>query len=214
MYSSVSKSSTFTEIVGLRGLSTPAQAWRLWCITCARERELLLFVFYSLECIPSSLRCLLLNLSSTNPGPRAHEAGSLPVFFLCSFRLALFPSLSLSLYHRAFLFRLFLLSFFSFVLLMGGVKLRNELSRNDAFFSARDHEKKREIHQNSIYLLYFFSNRDPVKMVSPFRLFGLFFSFRLSFSSFDKCVKEAAPIEREQRERKSSPSFLVYLPKY
>ena len=111
---------------------------------------------------------------------RAHEAGSLPVFFLCSFRLALFPSLSLSLYHRAFLFRLFLLSFFSFVLLMGGVKLRNELSRNDAFFSARYHEKKREIHQNSIYLLYFFSNRDPVKMVSPFRLFGLFFSFFVS----------------------------------
>lgn len=36
-----------------------------------------------------------------------------------------------------------------------------------------------------------------------------FFSFRLSFSSFDKCVKEAAPFEREQRERTSSPSFFV-----
>ena len=111
---------------------------------------------------------------------RAHEAGSLPVFFLCSFRLALFPSLSLfispsvSLPSLSFIFLLVCSSY------KGGVKLRNELSRNDAFFSARDHEKKREIHQNSIYLLYFFSNRDPVKMVSLFRLFGLFFSFFVS----------------------------------
>jgi hypothetical protein len=157
MYSSVSKSSTFTEIVGLRGLSTPAQAWRLWCITCARERELLLFVFYSLECIPSSLRCPLLNLSSTNPGPRAHEAGSLPVFFLCSFRLALFPSLSLfispsvSLPSLSFIFLLVCSSY------KGGVKLRNELSRNDAFFSARDREKKERDPSKIRFIYYTFS---------------------------------------------------------
>lgn len=87
------------------------------------------------------------------------------------------------------------------------MKLRNELSRNDAFFSARDREKKERDPSKFDYLLYFFSNRDPVKMVSPFRLFRLFFTFRLSFSSFDKCVKEAAPFEREQSERTSSPSF-------
>ena len=214
MYSSVSKSSTFTEIVGLRGLSTPAQAWRLWCITCARERELLLFVFYSLECIPSSLRCLLLNLSSTNPGPRAHEAGSLPVFFLCSFRLALFPSLSLfispsvSLPSLSFIFLLVCSSY------KGGVKLRNELSRNDAFFSsARDREKKREIHQNSIIHILFQQPCDPVKMVSPFRLFGLFFSFFVSlFRLLTSASKEAAPFESESRERERAllPSWCIF----
>ena len=88
--------------------------------------------------------------------------------------LSLFISPSVSLPSLSFIFLLVCSSY------MGGVKLRNELSRNDAFFSARDHEKKREIHQNSIYLLYFFSNRDPVKMVSLFRLFGLFFSFFVS----------------------------------
>ena len=187
MYSSVSKSSTFTEIVGLRGLSTPAQAWRLWCITCARERELLLFVFYSLECIPSSLRCLLLNLSSTNPGPRAHEAGSLPVFFLCSFRLALFPSLSLfispsvSLPSLSFIFLLVCSSY------KGGVKLRNELSRNDAFFSsARDREKKeRDPSKFDLFIIYFFNNRVTrskrsllfASLVSFFPFSSLFFVF-------------------------------------
>ena len=73
--------------------------------------------------------------------------------------------------------------------------------------------RKRSIKIRFIYIL-FQQPCDPVKMVSPFRLFSsLFFLFRLSFSSFDKfCVKEAAPFEREQRERTSSPSFLVYFP--
>ena len=97
---------------------------------------------------------------------------------------------------------------------MGGVKLRNELSRNDAFFSARDHEKKREIHQNSIYLLYFFSNRDPVKMVSLFRLFGLFFSFFVSLfrllTSFVSKKKQHPLRESRARERALLPSWCIF----
>ena len=121
--------------------------------------------------------------------------------------LSLFISPSVSLPSLSFIFLLVCSSY------MGGVKLRNELSRNDAFFSARDHEKKREIHQNSIYLLYFFSNRDPVKMVSLFRLFGLFFSFFVSlFRLLTSASKKQHPLsESRARERALLPS-LVYFP--
>ena len=137
------------------------------------------------------------------------------MFFLCSFRLALFPSLSLSLFispsvslpSLSFIFLLVCSSY------MGGVKLRSELSRNDAFFSARDHEKKRD--PSKFDLITFSATVTRSKRVSPFRLFGLFFSFRLSFSSFvfsfdKKCVKEAAPFEREQRERAHLPSWCIF----
>lgn len=119
-----------------------------------------------------------------------------------SFPLSLSLPPSVSLPSLSFIFLLVCSSY------KGGVKLRNELSRNDAFFSARDHEKKRD--PSKIDQIYTFSATvTRSKRVSPFRLFGLFFSFRLSFSSFDKCVKEAAPFEREQSERTSSPSFFV-----
>ena len=92
--------------------------------------------------------------------------------------------------------------------------MRNELSRNDAFFSsARDREKKREIHQNSIIHILFQQPCDPVKMVSPFRLFGLFFSFFVSFFRLlTSASKEAAPFESESRERERAllPSWCIF----
>ena len=119
IYSSVSKSSTFTEIVGLRGLSTPAHRWRLWCITCARKERLLL-VFYSLACtrIPSSLSSSAAkSLVDQSFWQAAHEAGSLPVLLFMLFSNALsLPSLrGFVVFLRAFLFRLFffMLSFIS-----------------------------------------------------------------------------------------------------
>ena len=81
------------------------------------------------------------------------------------------------------------------------------------FFPQGTAKKKREIHQNSIYLLYFFSNRDPVKMVSPFRLFGLFFSFFVSlFRLLTSASKEAAHFESESRERERAllPSWCIF----
>ena len=86
--------------------------------------------------------------------------------------------------------------------------------RETTLFFPQGTTKKRErsIKIRFIYIL-FQQPCDPVKTSLSFSpLSSLFFLFRLSFSSFDKCVKEAAPFEREQRERTSSPSFLVYFP--
>ena len=90
----------------------------------------------------------------------------------------------------------------------------NYRAKRRFFFPKGPRKKERDPSKFDYYYYTFSATVTPrSKRVSPFRLFGLFFSFRLSFSSFDNfCVKEAAPFEREQRERTSSPSFLVYFP--
>ena len=97
---------------------------------------------------------------------------------------------------------------------MGGVKLRNELSRNDAFFSsARDPRKKERDPSNSIIYYTFSEPCDPVKMVSPFRLFGLFFSFFVSlFRLLTSFVSKKQHPLRESRERERAllPSWCIF----
>ena len=126
--------------------------------------------------------------------------------------LSLFISPSVSLPSLSFIFLLVCSSY------MGGVKLRNELSRNDAFFSsARDPRKKERDPSNSIiYYILFQHPCDPVKMVSPFRLFRLFFSFFVSlFRLLTSFVsKKQHPLrESRARERALLPS-LLYFPQY
>lgn len=123
--------------------------------------------------------------------------------------LSLFISPSVSLPSLSFIFLLVCSSY------KGGVKLRNELSRNDAFFSARDHEKKRDHPSKFDYTrIYTFSATvTRSKRVSPFRLFGLFFSFFVSlFRLLTSASKEAAPFESESRERERAllPSWCIF----
>ena len=118
---------------------------------------------------------------------RAHEAGSLPVLLFVLFSNALF--LSLSLYHRAFLFRLFLLSFLVCSYGRSEIEkwiMQRNVSRKDTlFFSARLEKKERDVS---------FSLRS-----------SLFFLSSLFFKSV-KSVKDAAPGEREPRANELLPS--------
>ena len=72
-------------------------------------------------------------------------------------------------------------------------------------------EKKREIH-SIIYYILFQQPCDPVKTSLSFSpLWSLFFLFRLSFSSFDKCVKKQHPLrESRARERALLPSWCIF----
>lgn len=74
-------------------------------------------------------------------------------------------------------------------------------------------KKKREIHQNSIIHILFQQPCDPVKMVSPFRLFGLFFSFFVSlFRLLTSASKKKQHPLRESRERERAllPSWCIF----
>ena len=97
---------------------------------------------------------------------------------------------------------------------MGGVKLRNELSRNDAFFSsARDHEKKREIHQKFDLFIYFFSNRvTRSKRSLLFASFVSFFPFVSLFRLLTSVSKKKQHPLRESRARERAllPSWCIF----
>ena len=76
--------------------------------------------------------------------------------------LSLFISPSVSLPSLSFIFLLVCSSY------MGGVKLRNELSRNDAFFSQGTTKKrKKERDPSKFDYLYFFSNQRERKRALP-----------------------------------------------
>lgn len=80
------------------------------------------------------------------------------------------------------------------------------------FFPQGTTKKERDPSKKFDYILYFFSNRDPVKTSLSFSpLFRLFFSFRLSFSSFDKSAsKKQHPLsESRERERALLPSWCI-----
>ena len=83
------------------------------------------------------------------------------------------------------------------------------------FFLPQGTAKKRErsIKIRFIYYILFQQPCDPVKTVSPFRLFGLFFSFFVSlFRLLTSASKEAAPFESESRERERAllPSWCIF----
>ena len=105
---------------------------------------------------------------------RAHEAGSLPVLLFVLFSNALF--LSLSLYHRAFLFRLFLLSFLVCSYGRSEIEkwiMQRNVSRKDTlFFSARLEKKERDVSfslRSSLFFLLslFFKTSSCLPRISP-----------------------------------------------
>ncbi len=132
------------------------------------------------------------------------------MFFLCSFQTLSFPlslftterfsSVSSSLY--------FLLSF----VLTGGVKLRNELCsemyRETTLFFPQGHEKKREIHHNSI--IYTFSTVTPRSKCLFFASFVSFFPFVSLFRLTSVSKKQHPESESRERERALLPS--LYFP--
>ena len=74
------------------------------------------------------------------------------------------------------------------------------------FFPQGTTKKERDPSKKFDYILYFFSNRDPVKTSLSFSpLWSLFFLSSLFFKSV-KSVKDAAPGEREPRANELLPS--------
>lgn len=83
------------------------------------------------------------------------------------------------------------------------------------FFLPQGTAKKRErsIKIRFIYYILFQQPCDPVKMVSPFRLFGLFFSFFVSlFRLLTSASKKKQHPLRESRERERAllPSWCIF----
>ncbi len=149
-------------------------------------------------------RELFLNLLSTNPGARSRGGLFARVLFML-FSNSLFPSLSLFTTERFSSVSSSLYFLLSFVL-TGGVKLRNELCsemyRETTLFFPQGHEKKREIHHNSI--IYTFSTVTP-------RSKCLFFASFVSLFRLTSVSKKQHP-ESESRERERALLPSLYFP--
>ena len=81
------------------------------------------------------------------------------------------------------------------------------------FFLPQGTTKKRERSIKIRFIYYTFSATvDPVKMVSLFRLFGLFFSFFVSlFRLLTSASKKQHPLsESRERERALLPSWCIF----